>query len=109
MTNTEPGTTSQDGMELPEEYAIVEIYGHRRFAGRVFEVEKFGGKMMRIDVPTNGDFAVGFVTQFYGCNAVFSLTPCDLATVQRANLKPTPPALYHRRDEDDDDFGGDDQ
>ncbi|RWH31605.1 MAG: hypothetical protein E5X22_22805 [Mesorhizobium sp.] len=41
---------------LPEgfEWAIVEIFGHRRHAGRAREEERFGAKMLRIDVPTIG-------------------------------------------------------
>jgi hypothetical protein len=68
-----------------EEYAIVEVFGHRRHAGRVCEVEKFGTKLLRIDIPTDGDFAKGFTTHFYGGSSIFSFSPCDLAMVQKVN------------------------
>ncbi len=32
------------------EWAIVEIFGHRRHAGRTIEEERFGAKMLRVDV-----------------------------------------------------------
>ena len=34
------------------EWAIVEIMGHRKHAGRIREEERFGAKMLRVDVPT---------------------------------------------------------
>lgn len=87
------------------EYAIVEIMGHRRLAGRILEVERFGTKMLRIDVPKEGDFAKGFVSQFYGGPSIFCVTPTNLATVYKEN-KPFEPArryIASRSDEDDDD------
>lgn len=56
-----------------EEWARVEIFGHRQHVGRIAEVERFGAKMLRIDVPTH-DPAV-FATHFYGGSSIFSITP----------------------------------
>lgn len=75
------------------EYAVVEIMGHRRLAGRILEVERFGAKMLRIDVPTKGDFANGFLSQFYSGAALFSVTHTDLDTVCRMNKPYEPPRL----------------
>lgn len=69
----------------PEEYAIVEIFGHRRHVGRIREVERFGAKLLRVDVPKDGDFAAGYISHFYGGASIFGMTPTDLDTVQRAN------------------------
>jgi hypothetical protein len=33
------------------EWMLVEIFGHRTHWGRGIEVERFGAKMLRIDVP----------------------------------------------------------
>lgn len=95
----QPIAASQDE-EPAEEYAIVEIFGHRHHAGRIMEVDRFGSKMLRIDVPKDGDFGKGFTTHFYGGASIFSMTPCDLGTVQRAN-RPYQPAslLTHTPDE----------
>jgi|SRR5579883_2022307 len=63
-----------------EAWACVEIFGHRRHYGRIAEVERFGTKMLRIDVPslreapTNGEPET-FETFFYGGGSIFSLTP----------------------------------
>jgi len=69
-----------------EGWAILELYGHRQLAGMVREVELFGGKLCRIDIPEVPEGkdpywhdrtlpAVPAFTQFYGAGAIFSLTP----------------------------------
>jgi hypothetical protein len=80
---------AQEADAPADEYAVVELFGHVRRVGRVLEVEKFGTKMLRVDVPKNakksGKFEDGFVTMFYGGSAIYGFTPCDLATVEREN------------------------
>lgn len=103
MTNTEE-TMMTDTTEAPApaeaavveapEYAIVEIMGHRRLVGRIIDTERFGAKLLRIDVPTNGDFDQGFTSQFYAGSAIFSVTPTDLATVRRMNKPYESARLY---------------
>jgi hypothetical protein len=73
------------------EWAIVEVYGHRRHAGRIREEERFGAKMLRIDVPIEGDPAKGFETRWYGGGSIFSLSLTDEASVMRVN-RPYAPA-----------------
>jgi len=53
-------------------WAIVELLGHVRLAGRVSEEEHFGAKLGRLDIPMAGG---GFTTQFFGGSAVYRLTP----------------------------------
>ncbi|WP_189348017.1 hypothetical protein [Mesorhizobium sp. M2D.F.Ca.ET.232.01.1.1] len=92
---------------LPEgfEWAIVEIFGHRRHAGRAREEERFGAKMLRIDVPTicliqaEGQPAeVGgietWTTHWYGGSSLFSYTLTDEATVLRVNRPSVPAQRY---------------
>ncbi|AMS41225.1 hypothetical protein [Aminobacter aminovorans] len=79
------------------EWAIVEIFGHRRHAGRIREEEKFGAKMLRIDVPTLVapeaaeagkpiEFAVErWTSHWYGGSSIFSLTLTDEGSVMRVN------------------------
>ena len=68
------------------EWSIVEIFGHRRHAGRTREEEKFGAKLLRIDVPKKGDpIANGWETHYYGGASIFSFTPTDEATVMKIN------------------------
>lgn len=106
----------------PFEWAIVEIMGHRKLYGRIREEERFGAKMLRIDVPkptaprTLFDAAdgrpeqppVSWVTQWYGGPSIFSLTLTDEATVMRANEPYASPARYIAAPRDDDDFEDDD-
>lgn len=76
--------------DMPEAvYAVVEIFGHRRHAGRITEVEQFGSKMLRVDVPKEGDFDKGYVSHFYGGASIFSLTHTDIETVRRMNTPPS--------------------
>jgi hypothetical protein len=48
-TTIEPQPAESDGWE----WAIVEIFGHRRHVGKSREEERFGAKMIRIDVPSS--------------------------------------------------------
>ena len=99
--------TVEQNPDSAEEFAVVEVFGHRRLAGRIMEVEKYGTKLLRIDIPKDGDFAKGFTSQMYGGASIFSLTPCDLATVQKANKPYEPPRGLTYEERDDDDASGD--
>jgi hypothetical protein len=57
-----------------DEWCIVELLGHIRLAGRVSETERFGSKMLRLDIP-NRDGAGWLTTQFIGSAALFRVTP----------------------------------
>ena len=43
--------TPSNAGPAPEMWAQVEIFGHRRHYGRISEVERFGAKLLRVDVP----------------------------------------------------------
>ncbi len=99
-----PAPADTDGWE----WAIVEIFGHRRHAGRVREEERFGAKLLRIDVPTKGDPAAnGWETHWYGGASIFSYTLTDETSVMRLNKGYEPPSRYTLPppDEHEDDFG----
>lgn len=72
-------------------WAIVELMGHRRLAGYVEEVELFGGKMMRLDVPSEPP-----VTQFYGPSAIYAVTPTteEVARAFARDRQPRPVERY---------------
>lgn len=80
------------------EWAVVEIFGHRRHCGRAREEERFGSKMLRIDVPKvcrsdEGALRIdGWSTHYYGGSAIFSYSLTDEASVLRANAPYSPPA-----------------
>lgn len=101
------------------EWAIVEVFGHRRHAGRCREEERFGAKMLRIDIPVIGSTQVQlpasegprdswierWETRWYGGSSIFSYTLTDEASVMRANKSYEPPSPYRlpAPEPDDDD------
>jgi hypothetical protein len=79
----DPSTTDVDDWDWMQ----VEIMGHREHWGRAREEERFGAKMLRIDIPVKGDPSVhGWATRYYSGPAIFSVTLTDEATVMRKNL-----------------------
>ena len=95
------------------EWAVLEVFGHRRHAGRAREEERFGAKMLRIDVPTIGinqaegqppevGGVTGWTTHWYGGASIFSFTLTDEASVMRIN-RPYVPAQRYIAPPDDDD------
>lgn len=94
-------------------WAIIEVFGHQRFAGLVGEQVIAGYKMFRIDIPAvpeerreregnyhplTGDFgrwkytevfgAVEAEAKLFGVKAVYSITPCteEHARAEAANM-----------------------
>jgi hypothetical protein len=51
-------------------WAIVELMGHRTRAGQVSEVELFGAKMMRIEVPGQAH------PEYYSASAIYGIRVC---------------------------------
>lgn len=72
-----------------EQWAIVDLLGHVRIAGRVTEEERFGVKLGRIDIP-NG--AGGFTTQYFSGSSIYRLTPTteEIARGVAAKSQPQP-------------------
>jgi hypothetical protein len=99
-------------------WAVLELMGHRRRAGMVEEVEIAGGKLLRIDIPVLGKVHQdnvndgppvsgvepgGFVTEFYGCSAVYALRPVSEDIARRAaseigDPRPVRPVEYRERE-----------
>ena len=78
-----------------DEWAVVELLGHRKLAGRVREETLFGTALLRLDVPTGADGPDGFVTQFYGGGSIYCITPTDEA-MARAFAARNQPEPVHR-------------
>lgn len=125
------GPSAQNAEGTPaiiDEWAIVEIMGMRKHAGRIMEVERFGSKMLRVDVPVlvseqlslldrdklatrmpiSGAWVERWVTHFYGGGAIFGITPTDEQTVMAANRTDYPVGRYLPRREEHDDGPDDD-
>jgi hypothetical protein len=78
-----------------EGWAMLEVMGHRKRVGRVQEVEMYGGKMLRIDIPLEG----GDVTEFYSCASIYALRPLSEevardAAKRHADPRPVRPVDY---------------
>ncbi len=56
-----------------EMWAIVELMGHQKIAGKVTEQTIGGGAMIRVDVPATAARAP--FTKFYGNAAIYCITP----------------------------------
>ena len=91
-------------------WAIVELMGHVRIAGHVTEVELFGSKLGKVDIP-NGD---GFTTQYFNGSSLYRLTPTteEIARAIARDNQPAPVYLWKVKqlsaapnDDDDDDDG----
>jgi hypothetical protein len=86
-----PTPAENDGWD----WGIVEIFGHRRHAGRVREEERFGTKMLRVDVPVKGDpVANGWETHWYGGASIFSFALTNEDIVMRANKPYASPSRF---------------
>lgn len=91
------------------DWAFVEIMGHRSHWGRIREEERFGTKMMRVDVPTVTETLevevdqpttqIIWSTHFYTGSSIFSLTLTDEATVMKRNTPYRPPYRLTQRPE----------
>lgn len=73
------------------QWAIVELLGHARFAGRLSTVEQFGTKMGRLDVPTADG---GFVTKLFGGSSVYAVTFVDEAAARAVALANRPDPVH---------------
>lgn len=58
-----------------EGFAIVELMGHVRLAGRVSPAPMFGTELLRIDIPDRE--GAGYTTQFVSGSSLYRLTPCS--------------------------------
>jgi len=73
-----------------DQWAIVELFGHQRIAGRVSEQTIGGCSFVRVDVPEiKGN--PGY-TKLYGNSAIYAVTITDEQTARAAAqyLKPIP-------------------
>lgn len=76
------------------EWAIVDLMGHKRLAGLVTEEEIAGAKMLRLDAPVwrpaTGDWDPASVSTYFRAETIYMLTPCTQETVQRHVKASTP-------------------
>jgi len=80
--------------ERLDTWALVELFGHARIAGKVSEQTIAGGAFLRVDVPTVDGQAE--FTRFFGAGAVYSISPCSEEVVRLAarQLRTSPISVY---------------
>lgn len=73
MTTT-TDTKSDTNAPPLDTWAVVELMGHVRIAGRLTEESHFGVALGRLDVPMG---ETEFATQFFGGSSIYRVTPCS--------------------------------
>jgi hypothetical protein len=78
-----------------QEWAVVEVMGRLKIAGRVTEATLFGTALCRVDIYP-GDAAEPVLTRMFGGSAIYCVTPCTEATARAFALghQPEPVARW---------------
>ncbi len=86
----EERSTLMPSEETFSEWAILEIMGHVRLAGRLSEHTIAGTAMLRLDIPASAG-QPGY-TRFFGGSAVYSISPVseEIARAVAARSRPEP-------------------
>lgn len=74
-----------------ESWAVLELMGHVRTAGRVTEEERFGSKVGRIDIPTKDG---GFVTTYFTALSIYRLTACSEEAARAVAISNAPEPVH---------------
>lgn len=74
-------------------FAVVELFGHAKIAGKISEVTLAGAQFLRVDVP--GILHIPPFCRYYNPAAVYGITPTDeaQATATAARLRLAPPGV----------------
>ena len=84
-----------------DEWALVEIMGHRRYYGRVSAVERLGVTMLKIEVPQPE--GAGYEVIYHAPQAIYGMRPMLEKDVRHALFPPQPAALTAATPQLDDD------
>ncbi len=57
-----------------DSWAVVELFGHQKIAGRVSEQPMAGTTFLRVEVPETNRSAA--YTRMFGAGAIYGITPC---------------------------------
>lgn len=74
-----------------EQWAICELVGHVRLAGRLTEETLFGATLGRIDIPTDDG---EFLTQYFGGRSVYRITPVSEEAARQVARSARPAPIY---------------
>lgn len=77
-----------------EQWCIVEVMGHQKFAGLVTEQVLGGASFIRIDIPAVGNQPE--FTKMFGASSIYAITPCteEVARGVAATLQNRPVSVY---------------
>lgn len=76
-----------------EEWAIVEVMGHRRFGARIVELKQGDVSFWRCDIPLGRAPEAGFRTSVYAASAIFALHYCTEQAARVLGDGPTAPPV----------------
>lgn len=93
-------TETEEKQEAAGFWALVEVMGHRKFAGYVSEFVMGGASFVRIDVPPPAPGESGF-TKMFGAGSIYCITPVveDVARAQAARFADRPVSEWDLPDE----------
>lgn len=77
-----------------ESWAIIDLFGHSKIAGKVTEAVIGGCAFIRVDVPAVGKQQA--FTKFFGNGAIYSMIPCSeaVALVALKQIIPEPVSVW---------------
>lgn len=77
---------TQEPQAPPALWAIVELFGHQRIAGRISEQTFGGASLVRVDVPEveKGGRTIRAHTRSFGGGAIYAVNWCDEETARLA-------------------------
>lgn len=77
-----------------DQWCILEIMGHQRYAGRVTEQSIGGSSFLRIDIPATG--GRNAFTKYFSAGSVYAITPVtkDIAEGVAAELNNEPISIW---------------
>ncbi len=95
-------------------WALVEQMGFRKTVGKVSEVEMYGTKMLRLDIPPPDGGDEGWTTRFCGGPSLYQVSPLSEAVALDAikdqrDPRPVRPTDYRIEDRTGDAGGDDDE
>ncbi|MFZ5833597.1 MAG: hypothetical protein ACOY3P_26210 [Planctomycetota bacterium] len=86
MTDTNEHVADQ------ETWAVVEVMGHSRYAGRVSQDSTFGPGMLRVEVPACEELGLPAFDKWLSAASLFAVTPCSrefaIAAAKRFRARP---------------------
>lgn len=88
----QPAAVGADALP-PGEYCVLELFGHQTLVGRFSEIERFGAKMLAVEVLFNGHM---LPPVFHGGASIYRLTPCSAAVAwarQPKQVYQLPPSI----------------